>query len=200
MQALHTPWFSSATVPLSHCYKVKVTQSCLILCDPMDFTVHGILQARILEWAAFPFSRGSSWPRNQTGVSCITGGFFTIWTIRPLTKSFWVGYSVLGGMSVLFPPLPGKTIKLLFSTSPNICLWDLIQNPCIEAEFSASGVCCLLSSPVDHCLLCGALGSVLRVAGCSGCSWLAYVGTCSLSGAQLNWRELGYHVSEKLVK
>ena len=40
--------------------KVKVTQSCLTLCDPMDYTVHGILQARILEWVAFPFSRGSS--------------------------------------------------------------------------------------------------------------------------------------------
>ena len=38
---------------------VKVTQSCLTLCDPMDYTVHGILQARILEWVAFPFSRGS---------------------------------------------------------------------------------------------------------------------------------------------
>ena len=39
--------------------KVKVTQSCLTLCDPMDYTVHGILQARILEWVAFPFSRWS---------------------------------------------------------------------------------------------------------------------------------------------
>ena len=38
--------------------KVKVAQSCLTLCDPMDYTVHGILQARILEWVAFPFSRG----------------------------------------------------------------------------------------------------------------------------------------------
>ena len=40
--------------------EVKVTQSCLILCDPMDYTVHGILQARILKWVAYPFSRGSS--------------------------------------------------------------------------------------------------------------------------------------------
>ena len=39
---------------------VKVTQSCLTLCDPMDYTVHRILQARILEWVFFPFSRGSS--------------------------------------------------------------------------------------------------------------------------------------------
>ena len=57
--------------------KVKVTQSCPTLCDPMDYTVHGILQARILEWVAFPFSRGSSQPRNRTGISCIAGGFFT---------------------------------------------------------------------------------------------------------------------------
>ena len=62
--------------------KVKVTQSCLTLCDSMNYTAHGILQARILEWVAFPFSRGSSWPRNWTRVSCITGGFFTNWTIR----------------------------------------------------------------------------------------------------------------------
>ena len=47
--------------------KVKVTQSCLTLCDPIDYTVHGILQARILEWVVIPFSSGSSGPRNQTG-------------------------------------------------------------------------------------------------------------------------------------
>ena len=44
--------------------KVKVTQSCPTLCNPMDYTVHGILQARILEWVAFSFSRGSSQPRD----------------------------------------------------------------------------------------------------------------------------------------
>ena len=43
---------------------VKVAHSCPTLCDPMDYTVHGILQARILEWVAFPFSRGSSQPRD----------------------------------------------------------------------------------------------------------------------------------------
>ena len=46
---------------------------------PMGFTVHGILQARILEWVAFSFSRGSSQPRGWTQVSCIAGGFFTSW-------------------------------------------------------------------------------------------------------------------------
>ena len=47
----------------------------------MDYTVHGILQARIVEWVAFPFSRGSSQPRDWTQVSCIAGRFFTSWAI-----------------------------------------------------------------------------------------------------------------------
>ena len=55
----------SEQIPMDR-MKVKVAQSCPTLCDPMDYTVHGILQARILEWAAFPFSRGSSQPRDRT--------------------------------------------------------------------------------------------------------------------------------------
>ena len=46
-------------------------------CSPPGSSVHGILQVRILEWVAMPFSRGSSRPRDQTRVSCIEGGFFT---------------------------------------------------------------------------------------------------------------------------
>ena len=68
-----------------HCIyilKVKVAQSCLILCGPIDHAVHGILQARIMEWVAFPFSRGSSQPRDRTQVCCIAGGFFTNCVIR----------------------------------------------------------------------------------------------------------------------
>ena len=52
---------------------MKVTQLCLTVCDSMDYTVYGILQVRILEWVAFPFSRGSSQPRDQTQVSRIAG-------------------------------------------------------------------------------------------------------------------------------
>ena len=59
--------------------KVKVTQSSLTLCDPMNYTVHRILQARILEWVGFPFFRGSSQPRDQTQISYVAGGFFTSW-------------------------------------------------------------------------------------------------------------------------
>ena len=62
--------------------EVKVAQSCPALCNPMDYTVHGILQAGILEWVAFPFSKGSSQTRDWTQVSCIAGRFFTSWAIR----------------------------------------------------------------------------------------------------------------------
>ena len=58
---------------------MKVAQSRPTLWDPTDYRVHGILHARILEWVANPFSRGSSQPRNWTQVSCIAGGFFTSW-------------------------------------------------------------------------------------------------------------------------
>ena len=64
--------------------------SCVWLCYHLDYSplgssVHGILQARIQEWVAMPYSRGSSWPRDGTWisrVSCIAGGLFTLWAIR----------------------------------------------------------------------------------------------------------------------
>ena len=72
--------------------KVKVTQLCPTLCDPMN-CIHEILQARILEWVAFPFSRGSSQPRDQTQVSHLAGGFFTSWATREAPRLLeWVAY------------------------------------------------------------------------------------------------------------
>ena len=62
--------------------KVKVAQSCPTLCHPIDYIVHWLLQARILEWVAFPLPRGSSQSRNRTRFFCIAGGFFTNWAIR----------------------------------------------------------------------------------------------------------------------
>ena len=56
--------------------KVKVARLCPILCDPMDYTIHEILQARIVEWIAFAFFRGSSQPQDLTQVSHIAGRFF----------------------------------------------------------------------------------------------------------------------------
>ena len=71
----------SPSIPLQ-C--VLVTQSCPTLCEPLDCgppgsSVHGILQARVIEWVAISSSMGSSWLRAQTQVSCIAGRFFTIW-------------------------------------------------------------------------------------------------------------------------
>ena len=65
-------------------------QSCLTLCSPMDYTVHGILQATILEWVAFPFSRGSFQLRETTKVSHIAGGFFTSEATRE-AQEYWSG-------------------------------------------------------------------------------------------------------------
>ena len=75
---------------------MKVTQSCPTLCNPMDYTVHGILQARILGWVAFPFSSGSSHPRDWTQVSHIAEGFFTSWATWILV---WVAYPFSRGSS-----------------------------------------------------------------------------------------------------
>ena len=69
-------------------WNVLVTQSCLTLCNPMDCSpqdssVHGILQLRILERVAIPFSRGSSQPRDQILVSFIAGRFFIAAAMNP---------------------------------------------------------------------------------------------------------------------
>ena len=80
--------------------KVKVTQSCPTLCDPMDYTAHGILQARILEWVAFPFSRGCSQPRDPTQVSGILADFLLA---EPQGKPKYTGMGNLPLLQQIFP-------------------------------------------------------------------------------------------------
>ena len=85
------------------------------LCDPMDYTVPGILQARILEWVAFPFSRGSSWPRNWTGVSCIAVGFFTSWAQFLLTFWWYVHDTKFTILIILKKvPVPSPTLVIVY--------------------------------------------------------------------------------------
>ena len=80
---------------------ILVAQLCPTLCNPMDCSlpgssVHGILQARILEWVDIPFhSRESSRPRDWTWVSCIACGFFTIWATREAPMSGAGEYNLL---------------------------------------------------------------------------------------------------------
>ena len=86
-------WLSALlTLNLNICQYINtaehfVFQSCLTLCDPMDYSppgssVHSILEARILEWVAISFSRRSSRPRDRAWVSCTAGRLFTIWAPR----------------------------------------------------------------------------------------------------------------------
>ena len=81
---------------------MKVTQSCPTLHDPMNYTVRGIFQARILEWVAVPFSRGSSQPRDRTQVSCIAGRFLTFWAIweAPALLYLILNLILTGGVAV----------------------------------------------------------------------------------------------------
>ena len=88
--------------------KVKAAQSCLTVSNPMDYTVHEILQAGILEWVAFPFSGASSQPRDRSQVSHIASGFFTSQATKE-AQEHWSGYPI---------PSPGDLPK------PGIELWS----------------------------------------------------------------------------
>ena len=79
--------YSYHMIQQSHAILCLVAQSCptlctLLECSPPGLSVHGVSQARTLEWVAISFSRGSSWLRNWTRVFCIAGGFFTSWATR----------------------------------------------------------------------------------------------------------------------
>ena len=80
--------------------KVLITQSCQTLCNSTNCSlpgssVHGILQARILEWVAIPFSRGSSRPRDQTQVSCISRQILYHVNSSPKSHQFQFSHSVI---------------------------------------------------------------------------------------------------------
>ena len=97
--------------------EVKVTQFCPTLCDPMDYIIHGILQAKILEWVAFPFSRAPSQPRDQTQVSCIAGDSLPG---EPQEKPKNTGVGILSLLQWIFPT-QGSNQGLLH------CRWILYQ-------------------------------------------------------------------------
>ena len=109
----------------------------------MDYTDHEILQVRILDWVAIPFSRGSSQPRDQTQVSCIAGGFFTSWATRE-AQEYWGG--------LLFPPpenLPYPGIEPASVMSP--ALASLLLVPSGKSIYIHGGLvtksCLTLATP-----------------------------------------------------
>ena len=94
----------------------EVTQSRLTLCDPMDCSLsgpslHGIFQAKVLEWIAISFSRGSCWPRNWTWLSRVAGRWFTIWATRDPPGSMAAAAAAaksLQSCPTLFDPIDGS--------------------------------------------------------------------------------------------
>ena len=117
--------------------EVKVAQSCLTLCDPIDYTIHGILEARILEWVAFPFSRGSSQPRDQTQVSRIAGRFFTILATRE-NQEYWSGYPIVSpgdlpdpGIGPGSPALQAESLPIELPGKP----LDYLDGPMQSQDF-----------------------------------------------------------------
>ena len=104
--------------------KVKVAQSCPTLWDPMDYTFDAILQTRILEWIVFPFSRGSSQPRDWTQVSCIAGGFFTNWAMREAQGRWkWSIFSLLQWVILQYVPCCNCILNTKLGIGSMVCYW-----------------------------------------------------------------------------
>ena len=108
-----------------------VNQLCPTLCDSMDCSlpgssIHGILQARILEWVAIPFSRGLPQPRDWTQVSCIAGKFFTFWATRDAPQVPMGGSRKMGmrGVPVMNSDVtPRERLWGLWLWMPHLGLW-----------------------------------------------------------------------------
>ena len=133
-------------IPL-HCGKPlkwsEVAQSCLTLCDPMDCSlpgsIHEIFQARILEWVAISFSRGSSWPRDRTWVSRIAGRHFTVWATREARHLNFISSYIL--------KLYSKTFALwLLATIPHIFISTISSLSVLPKWLKPFNMKCTVSS------------------------------------------------------
>ena len=110
--------------------QLKVTQLGPTLRNPMDYTVHGIPQARILEWVAFPFSRLSSQPKDQTQVSHITSGFFTS-SRRREAQEYWSGSPIPSSADLSDPGIKLGSPALQADSLPT----ELWQKPHSSSTF-----------------------------------------------------------------
>ena len=151
----HYAWLCNFLVSMGWEVKwVRVAQSCPTLCNPMEYTVHGIRQARILEWVAFPFSRGSSQPRNRTGVSCIASGFFTNWTIREAFSKYAAAAKSLQSCPTLCDPIDGSPSGsavpgILQGKNAGVGCHFLLQCMKVKSESEVAQSCPTLCDPMD---------------------------------------------------
>ena len=109
--------------------------------------IHGILQARVLEWVAIPFSRGSSWPSDWTQASCTAGRFFTIWATRQFPCMCvcvcMIKYTCIH-WALLLPILHGlNTSTFSPHSTDSFSLWTLIPNYSLYWFVSPSPLICI---------------------------------------------------------
>ena len=144
------------------CVCVLAIQSCLSLCNPMDYSppgysVHGILQARILEWAAIPFFRRSSPPRDQTWASGIAGRFFTTWasvvveslscvrlfaTPKTITHQGFLFFTISWSLHKLMSIESVMTFNHLILCCPlSACPQSLLASVCFPMSWLFASVC-----------------------------------------------------------
>ena len=129
--------------------KVKVTQSCPTVCGPTDYTVHGILPARILEWVDFPFSRGSSQPwEHRTHVSHIASRFFTSWATQK-AKEHWSGHPIASpvdlpapGIKPGFPALQADSLPTELSEKPIVWIVTISLPKLLQFYWLCYSLCC----------------------------------------------------------
>ena len=157
---------------------MKVSQWFPTLCNPMDYIVHGILQARILEWVAFSFSRGFFQPRDGIQVSCVAGGFFISWATRETYTSDSLWSHGLKHARLLCPPLsPG--------VCANSCPWvgDAILRACTLSRFSRVRLC----DPTD----CRPPGSSVRgILQARTLEWVAISSSGAWTCVSASWEAL----------
>ena len=115
----------------------EVAQSCPTLCDPVDCSspgssVHGILQARILEWVVVSFSRGSSWPRDRTQVPRIAGRHFNLWATRKAFSIYQLVGTFLGALTIKNLPQTQETRVWSLGRDPGGENSSPLQYPCLE--------------------------------------------------------------------
>ena len=169
----------SVCVCMCVCLYVLLSQSYPTLCDLMDCSfpsfVHGILQARILEWVAIPFSRGSSWPRFRTQVYHIADRFFTIWA----TREAHIAYKTLE-----------MCLLLLLSRFSHVQLCVTPQTAAHQAPLSLgfsrqeywSGL--PFPSPIEMCLRMLKWGEYPVI---FSWDWFSHTGPCKTDQSQKTW-------------
>ena len=165
------------------CYYL-VTKLCLILlrlmdCSPPGPSVHGISQARILEWVAISFSRGSSQPRDRTQVSRIVGRCFTIWATREALIRIWI----ISGSHLHSSPSPSSPSLTFFSPSISFVLLSVPRLTLGPLEFFYKH-----STFIDMKSLGRAIKNWNRVLG-----WSSILNSYALGEADINMQALFFN-------